>query len=133
MVLDAHSHELSKRPRVRRSHLQSRDSLPGPTAFGNVSPGASQQAFTLPPDVPHPTATIGDLLGLEFSEADLERYAELYEKGSERWSKSTMEEWVAGANDIMARFTEMLDMVSYVLCSRAWDCLRGVFRSPFSP
>ncbi|KAI0288934.1 hypothetical protein BC826DRAFT_1034967 [Russula brevipes] len=78
MVLDAHSHEISKRPRVHRGPLRSRDSLPAPTAFGNVSPGGSQQTFTLPPDVPHPTATIGDLLGLEFSEADLERYAELF-------------------------------------------------------
>jgi hypothetical protein len=55
---------------------------------------------------------MGELPGLEFSEADLARYAELYERGSERWSKAPMEEWVAGADEVLAKFGEMIDMVS---------------------
>jgi hypothetical protein len=55
---------------------------------------------------------MGDFPGLDFSEADLGRYAELYEKGAERWSRATKEEWLSGANDIMTKFTEMVDMVS---------------------
>jgi hypothetical protein len=49
--------------------------------------GALALAFVLPPRIPHPMAAMGELPGLEFSEADLVRYAELYERGSERWSK----------------------------------------------
>jgi len=107
VVLDARLRELSKRPCVRRSPLRSHGSLPQATPLGSLSPGG-----TLPPNIPHPTAAIGDFPGLEFSDADLSRYAELYEKGAERWSKSTMEEWLSGTDDIMVRFTEMMDMVS---------------------
>lgn len=89
----SHESELSKRPCVRPSHGEAHKVL-------------------LPHNVSHPTATIEGFPGLEFSEADLERYAELYEKGTERWSRSTMDEWLAGANDIMTKFTEIMDMVS---------------------
>lgn len=89
----SHESELSKRPCVRPSHGETHTVL-------------------LPHNVPHPTVTIEGFPGLEFSEADLERYAELYEKGTERWSRLTMDEWLAGANDIMTKFTEIMDMVS---------------------
>ena len=108
VVLGSLSRELPKRPRVRSN---STDSLPQVTTLGNASSGGTQ-TFMLPPNVPHPMATLGDIPGLKFSGADLERYAELYEKGAERWSRSTMEEWLAGANDIMAKFNEMIDIVS---------------------
>ncbi|KAI9507865.1 hypothetical protein F5148DRAFT_49798 [Russula earlei] len=62
--------------------------------------------------------TLGDLPGLEFSGADLERYAELYEKGAECWSRSTMEEWLAGANDIMAKFSDLLDIIKEHMSSK---------------
>jgi hypothetical protein len=117
IVLDARARELSKRPCVRRSPLRSHGSLPQATPLGNLSPRGTQ-TFVLPPNIPHPSAAIGDFPGLEFSDADLSRYAELYEKGAERWSKSTMEEWLSGTNDIMAKFTEMMDMVS--LSFRPW-------------
>jgi hypothetical protein len=113
VILPTRSHELSKRPCVRRSPLRSHGSVSQTPVFENVSPGpGGTQAFVLPPNVPHPSATMGDFPGLEFSEADLGRYAELYEKGTERWSGATMEEWLSGANDIMAKFTDMVDMVS---------------------
>jgi hypothetical protein len=111
VVLDARLRELSKRPCVRRSPLRSHGPLPQATPLGSLSPGGTQP-FVLPPNIPQPTAAIGDFPGLEFSDADLSRYAELYEKGAERWSKSTMEEWLSGSDDIMARFTEMMNMVS---------------------
>ena len=109
--------ELSKRPCIRpslsppprSSHVShSRATV---TPFGNASPGDTQPAL-LPHNAPHPTATIEGFPGLEFSEDDLGRYAELYEKGTERWSRSTMDEWLAGANDIVVKFSEMMDMVS---------------------
>jgi hypothetical protein len=109
-ILPTRSHELSKRPCVRRSPLRSHGSVSQAPLFENVSPGP--QAFVLPPNVPHPSETMGDFPGLEFSEADLGHYAELYEKGTERWSRATMEEWLSGANDIMSKFTEIVDMVS---------------------
>jgi len=113
IILPTRSHELSKRPCVRRSPLRSHGSVSQTPLFESVSPGpGGTQTFVLPPNVPHPSATMGDFPGLEFSEADLGRYAELYEKGAERWSRATMEEWLSGANDIMAKFTEMVDMVS---------------------
>ena len=105
------SRDLPKRPCVRRSTSRSRGSLTRANTLENASAGGTQ-TFILPPNVPHPSAAMGDLPGLEFSEVDLGRYAELYEQGSERWSKATMEEWLAGANDIMFKFTEMIDMVS---------------------
>jgi hypothetical protein len=113
----SHQSELSKRPCIRPSHSSSlrssRGSLPraSPIPLDNVSCGETDRV--LPPyNVPHPRATIEGFPGLEFSEADLERYAEIYEKGTERWSRSTMDEWLAGANDIMTKFTEIMDMVS---------------------
>ena len=113
VILPARSHELSKRPCVRRSPLHSRGSVSETPLIERVSPGpGGTQTFVLPPNVPHPSVTMGDFPGLDFSEADLGRYAELYEKGAERWSRATMEEWLSGANDIMAKFTEMVDMVS---------------------
>lgn len=117
VVLDARLRELSKRPCVRRSPLRSHGSLPQAAPLGSLSPGGTQ-TFVLPPNIPQPTAAIGGFPGLEFSDADLSRYAELYEEGAERWSKSTMEEWLSGADDIMARFTEIMDMVS--LSFRSW-------------
>ncbi|KAF8493983.1 hypothetical protein F5888DRAFT_703544 [Russula emetica] len=111
----SHQSELSKRPCVRPSHSSSLHSSHGSlprasvTPLENVSCGESHTVL-LPHNVPHP---IEGFPGLEFSEADLERYAELYEKGTERWSRSTMDEWLAGANDIMTKFTEIMDMVSH--------------------
>jgi hypothetical protein len=113
----SHQSELSKRPCVRPSHSSSlrssHGSLPrdSATPLENVPCGETHTVL-LPHNVPHPTATIEGFPGLEFSEADLERYAELYERGTERWSRSTMDEWLAGANDIMTKFTEIMDMVS---------------------
>ena len=112
-----HQFELSKRPCVRPSHgsplRSSHGSLPraSVTPLENESCGETHTVL-LPHNVPHPPATIEGFPGLEFSEADMERYAELYEKGTERWSRSTMDEWLAGANDIMTKFTDIMDMVS---------------------
>ncbi len=107
--------ELSKRPCIRPSHSplprSSHGLLPRASLPEDVSPGETR-AVLLPHNVPHPTATIEGFPGLEFSEADLDRYAELYEKGTERWSRSTMDEWLAGANDIMTKINEIMDMVS---------------------
>ena len=113
----SHQSELSKRPCFRPSHNSSlrspHNSLPraSVTPLENVSCGETQ-TVSFPHNVPPPTATIEGFPGLEFSEADLERYAELYEKGTERWSRSTMDEWLAGANDVMTKFTEVMEMVS---------------------
>ena len=113
----SHQSELSKRPCVRPSHGSSLHSPHGSlprdsgTPLEIVSRGETHAAL-LSHNPPHPTATIEGFPGLEFSEADLEHYAELYEKGTERWSRSTMDEWLAGANDIMTKFTEIMDMVS---------------------
>lgn len=112
--------ELSKRPCIRPSPSPIPRSSHGPhsratvTSFGNASPGETQTAL-LPHNVPRPTATIEGFPGLEFSEEDLGRYSELYEKGTERWSRSTMDEWLAGASDIMVKFSEMMDMVSSLI------------------
>ena len=57
-------------------------------------------------------AAMGELPGLLFSETDPARYAELYER---RWSKALMEEWVAGADEVLAEFGDMMDMVSSFL------------------
>jgi hypothetical protein len=120
--------ELSKRPCIRPSHSplprSSRRSLSRASAapLENASHGGTETGM-LPHNVPHQTATIEGFPGLEFSEDDLGRYAELYEKGSERWSRSTMEEWLAGANDIMAKFTEIMDMVSPLSSPRTCACL----------
>jgi hypothetical protein len=113
----SHQSELSKRPCVRPSHGSSLRSSHGSLPRASVTPlenvsGGETHTVLLPHNAPHPTATIEGFPGLEFSEADLERYAELYEKGTERWSRSTMDEWLAGANDIMTKFTEIMDMVS---------------------
>jgi hypothetical protein len=116
VVLDARSRELPKRPCVRQSPLPSHGSLSETIPLRGVSP-TGMQTFVLPPNVPHPTAAMGDFPGLEFSDTDLARYAELYEKGADRWSKSTMEEWLSGTNDIMARFAEIMDIVSLSFCS----------------
>ena len=114
----SHESELSKRPCVRPGHSSllrsSHGSLPRASISippENVSCGEMHTAL-LPHNVRNQAVTIEGFPGLEFSEADLERYAELYEKGTERWSSSTMDEWLAGANDIMTRFTEVMDMVS---------------------
>ena len=112
----SHQSELSKRPCVRPSHNSSRRTSQGSLPRASVTPlenmsGGETHTASLPHNVPHPTA-IESFPGLEFSEADLERYAELYEEGTERWSRSTMDEWLAGANDIMTKFTEIMDMVS---------------------
>lgn len=116
----SHQSEISKRACVRPSHnSSSHGSLPrdSVTPLENVSCGETHTV--LPPhNVPHPTATIEGFPGLEFSEADLERYAELYEKGTERWSRSTMDEWLAGANDIMTKFTEIMDMIKEHMSSK---------------
>ncbi|KAI9434343.1 hypothetical protein H4582DRAFT_793966 [Lactarius indigo] len=107
---------LPKRPCVRRS----------PSLSSRAAPDEEgAPAFVLPPHIPHPMAAMGDLPGLEFSEADLARYVELYEQGSERWSKAPMEEWVAGADDVLAKFGEMIDMIK--------DHMRCVSRSSDAP
>jgi hypothetical protein len=98
--------------RVRHSPDRSRAPLSRTSSVVENAPNGGAPAFALPPHIPHPTAAMGELPGLEFSEADLARYAELYEQGSERWSKAPMEEWVAGADEILAKFGEMIDMVS---------------------
>ncbi|KAI0280694.1 hypothetical protein BGY98DRAFT_962398 [Russula aff. rugulosa BPL654] len=119
----SHQSELSKRPCFRPSHNSSlrspHDSLPraSVTPLDNVSCGETQ-TVSFPHNVPPPTATIEGFPGLEFSEADLERYAELYEKGTERWSRSTMDEWLAGANDIMTKFTEIMEMIKEHMSSK---------------
>lgn len=113
----SHQSELSKRPCVRSSQSSSlrssRGSLPRASAapLDDVSCGETD-TFLPPHNVPQQRVTIEGFPGLEFSEADLERYAELYEKGTERWSRSTVDEWLAGANDIMTKFAEIMDMVS---------------------
>jgi hypothetical protein len=111
--------DLPKRPCVRRASSPSRSRAPPSTTAPmlesrapDAREGAPARAFILPPHIPHPMAAMGELPGLEFSEADLARYAELYGRGSERWSKAPMEEWVAGADDILAKFGDMIDMVS---------------------
>ncbi|KAI0247701.1 hypothetical protein BJV78DRAFT_899458 [Lactifluus subvellereus] len=111
------SRDLPKRPCVDRSPSRSYGALPRAAALENASAGGTQ-TFILPPNVPHPAAAMGDLPGLAFSEVDLGRYAELYEHGSERWSKATMEEWLGGANDIMVKFTEMIDMIKEHMSSK---------------
>ena len=122
--------DLPKRPCVR-SPSRSRGGPLSTTApmlesrAPDAREGASARAFVLPPHIPHPMAAMGELPGLEFSEADLARYAELYERGSERWSKAPMEEWVAGADDILAKFGDMMDMVSRsLLAVRTWTFVR---------
>ncbi|KAI9431074.1 hypothetical protein H4582DRAFT_2085492 [Lactarius indigo] len=101
--------DLLKRPCVRRS----------PSLSSRAAPDEEgAPAFVLPPHIPHPMAAMGDLPGLEFSEADLARYVELYEQGSERWSKAPMEEWVAGADDVLAKFGEMIDMIKDHMSSK---------------
>ncbi|KAH9964703.1 hypothetical protein BGW80DRAFT_1255106 [Lactifluus volemus] len=114
---NSRSRDISKRPCVRRSPSRSHGTLPRPTMLENASAGGTQ-TFILPPNIPHPTAAIGDLPGLEFSEADLGRYAELYEQGSERWSKATMEEWLAGGTEIMTKFTEIIDLIKEHMSSK---------------
>ncbi|KAF8259813.1 hypothetical protein EI94DRAFT_1812715 [Lactarius quietus] len=100
-----------KRPCIRRSPSRSRAPLSRASSMIENAPDEGAPSFALPPHIPHPTAAMGELPGLEFSEADLARYVELYEQGSERWSKAPMEEWVAGADDILAKFGEMIDMI----------------------
>jgi hypothetical protein len=114
-----HQSGFSKRPCVRPGHSSSLRSPQGSLPRDSVTPlesvschGEERHTALLPHSAPHPTATIESFPGLEFSEADLERYAELYEKGTERWSRLTMDEWLGGANDIMTKFTEIMDMVS---------------------
>jgi hypothetical protein len=97
--------------RVRRSPSRSRAPLSRTSSMLENAQNEGAPAFSLPPHIPHPTAALGGLPGLEFTEADLARYAELYEQGSERWSKATTEEWMAGADEIMAKFGEMIDLV----------------------
>ena len=117
-----------KRPCVRRSSPSSHSRGGGPlSARTNTAPmpesapdHASGGKFVLPPHIPHPMAAMGELPGLEFSETDLARYAALYERGSERWSKAPMEEWVAGADEVLAKFGDMIDMVRRFLGSRTW-------------
>ena len=109
------SDHLLKRPRVHRSSPPSRSHAPlsrTSSMLENARLDEGAPSFALPPHIPHPTAAMGELPGLEFSEADLARYAELYEQGSERWSKAPMDEWVAGADEVLAKFSEMIDMVS---------------------
>ena len=101
----------TKRPCVRRSS-PFRSRAP---AMPENAPNERAPAFALPPHIPHPTAAFGELPGLEFSEADLRRYAELFEQGSERWSKASTEEWLAGADEILAKFGEMIDLVNTFL------------------
>ncbi|KAI9453321.1 hypothetical protein BJY52DRAFT_1214213 [Lactarius psammicola] len=101
--------DLPKRPCVHRPSSLSRTAS---------MPDEGAPAFVLPPHIPHPMAAMGELPGLEFSEADLGRYAELYEQGSERWSKAPMEEWVAGADDVLAKFGEMIDMIKDHMSSK---------------
>ncbi|KAH8983522.1 hypothetical protein EDB92DRAFT_1568137 [Lactarius akahatsu] len=96
-------------PKRRRASPSSLSSRTAPML--ESAPDEGTPAFALPPHIPHPMAAMGDLPGLEFSEADLARYAELYEQGSERWSKAPTEEWVAGADDVLAKFGEMIDMI----------------------
>ena len=138
IVLVGGRSELSKRPCVRPSHnssrRSSRDSLPpsSVTPVENVFRGETDTA-SLPHNAPHPTATIEGFPGLEFSEADMERYAELYEKGAERWSRSTMDEWLAGANDIMTKFTEIMDMVSHSRLPLVPVLVSVVFSFPCHP
>ncbi|KAN0133388.1 hypothetical protein V8E53_008828 [Lactarius tabidus] len=104
--------------RVRHSPDRSRAPLSRTSSMVENAPNGGAPAFTLPPHIPHPTAAMGELPGLEFSEADLARYAELYEQGSERWSKAPMEEWVAGADEILAKFGEMIDMIKDHMSSK---------------
>ncbi len=108
--------ELSKRPCVRPSRSPQLHSSHGSLPRVSMTPGETH-TMLFPHDPPHPPATIEGFPGLEFTEADLERYAELYEKGTERWSRSTMDEWLAGANDIMTKFTEIMDIVSPLIFS----------------
>ena len=111
--------DLQKRPCVRRSPSRSHAPLSRTSSILESAPDERAPSFALPSHIPHPMAAMGELPGLEFSEADLARYAELYEQGSERWSKAPMEEWVAGADEVLAKFGEMIDMVSLspALCS----------------
>jgi hypothetical protein len=129
---NSRSRDIPKRPCFRRSPSRSHGTLARPMPENASAEGT--QTFILPPNIPHPTAAIGDLPGLEFSGADLGRYAELYEQGSERWSKATMEEWLAGANEIMAKFTEIIDLVSFTFYSCLSLCVVFpiVFPIPFS-
>ncbi|KAH9046098.1 hypothetical protein EDB84DRAFT_1467627 [Lactarius hengduanensis] len=106
--------DLPKRRRASPSHSLSSRTAP----MLESAPDEGTPAFALPPHIPHPMAAMGDLPGLEFSEADLARYAELYEQGSERWSKAPTEEWVAGADDVLAKFGEMIDMIKDHMSSK---------------
>ena len=105
----------AKRPCVRRSPSRSRAPLSRTSSMLDIVPNERAPAFTLPPHIPHPTAALGELPGLQFSEADLRRYVELYEQGSERWSKASTEEWLAGADEVLAKFGEMIDLVNTFL------------------
>ncbi|KAH9063607.1 hypothetical protein EDB87DRAFT_1703692 [Lactarius vividus] len=106
--------DLPKRRRASPSHSLSSRTAP----MLESAPDERAPPFALPPHIPHPLAAMGDFPGLEFSEADLARYAELYEQGSERWSKAPMEEWVAGADDVLAKFGEMIDMIKDHMSSK---------------
>ena len=128
-----------KRPCVRRASSPSRSR--GPLSTRTTAPmpgdGGAQDAsgrpeFVLPPHIPHPMAAMGEFPGLEFSEADLARYAELYERGSERWSQAPMEEWVAGADDVLAKFGDMIDMVGSSLLACLDFCSASRSFTPYT-
>ncbi|KAI0293503.1 hypothetical protein B0F90DRAFT_1397886 [Multifurca ochricompacta] len=108
----------SKRPCVRRGSPYAHDTLPRVSRVEDAS-GDGTQTFVLPPHIPHPAAAIRGFPGLEYSEGDLARYAEMYEQGSEHWSKATTEEWMTGADDIILKFGEMIDMIKEHMSTRS--------------
>ncbi|KAI0044297.1 hypothetical protein FA95DRAFT_1681324 [Auriscalpium vulgare] len=57
-----------------------------------------------------PSHALGGVLGLELSDADLARYTELHETACKKWTEATLEQWHAGADELTAKFGQMLNM-----------------------
>ncbi|KAI0258100.1 hypothetical protein BC834DRAFT_975555 [Gloeopeniophorella convolvens] len=116
LIQDAQRHST---PRQQSIHGSSRSQNNPQHANGpeNARPGDAQ-AFALPSHMPGPTAAIGSLPGLDFSDTDLARYAGLYEQGSVRWASATPEEWLAGADEITGKFGEIVDMIKEHMTSK---------------
>ncbi|KAI0064959.1 hypothetical protein BV25DRAFT_1822739 [Artomyces pyxidatus] len=55
--------------------------------------------------------TIGDLPGLELTEADMQRYADLSERARIRWTEASLEEWHEGADEFTEKFGKLMNMV----------------------
>lgn len=99
----------------RSSFFGGHDSLVSPTsAPDRLQPSEVSQA----PQAPQ-FAMFVDMFGISLTEADVEQYAEMYERERQRWNSVSLEEHKAGEAELMGKIGKLVTSVSASLLARS--------------